>query len=245
MYATDGTAQGNIELVKDINPGPASSNIYNLISGDTTIYFMADDGIHGYELWKSNGAKEGTNLVKDITPGLSSTFLNAMVNVHDKLFFTINDILWQSDGTKKGTNPVNDVNLEGVSALGNLTAFGDKLAFTAFAPATGRELYAGNTGAATIAAIAATDMFSIKSNTPAFNTTLYPNPAHAKATLEITGNSEDVLVTIADMTGRIIWQNNYNNQSRIDLPVEKLTAGMYMVTVKHNNDSKTIKLVKE
>jgi trimeric autotransporter adhesin len=245
LYATDGTVQGNIELVKDINPGPASSNIFNLISGDTTIYFIADDGIHGYEPWKSNGTKEGTQLVKDITPGLSATFPNAMVNVHDKLFFTLNDILWQSDGTKKGTNPVNDVNLEGVSALGNLTAFGDKLAFTAFAPLTGQELYTGNTGNAASATFAATDMFTIKSNTPAFNITLYPNPAHAKATLEITGNTENVMVTIADMTGRIVWQNNYNNPSRIDLPAEKLTAGMYLVTVKRDNDSKTIRLVKE
>ncbi len=237
--------QANIDLVKDIYPGPASSNIFNLISGDTTVYFMADDGTHGSELWKSNGTKQGTQLVKDIAPGLSSTFLNAMVNVHDKLFFTINDILWQSDGTKKGTNPVNDVNLAGVSGLGNLTAFGNNLAFTAFAPTTGQELYTGNTGAAAVAAIAATDILSIESNTPTFNTSVYPNPAHSKATLKISGNTEDVLVTIADMNGRIIWRNNYNNQSRIELPVEKLTAGMYLVTVKHIGDSRIIKLVKE
>ena len=54
LFRTDGTAAGTA-LVKDIGGdsefwGPSSFGVM----GDT-LYFRADDGVHGYELWKSGG----------------------------------------------------------------------------------------------------------------------------------------------------------------------------------------------
>ena len=39
--------------------------------GDT-LFFAANDGVHGTELWKSDGTEAGTVLVKDINPGVTS-----------------------------------------------------------------------------------------------------------------------------------------------------------------------------
>lgn len=73
LWKSDGTAAGTV-MIKDINPGdffgnPAGSSLSNFTDVNGTLYFQADDGIHGRELWKSDGTAEGTVLVKDIRPG--------------------------------------------------------------------------------------------------------------------------------------------------------------------------------
>jgi ELWxxDGT repeat protein len=35
----------------------------------TTLYFTADNGVNGAELWKSDGTTPGTVMVTDLNPG--------------------------------------------------------------------------------------------------------------------------------------------------------------------------------
>jgi ELWxxDGT repeat protein len=78
-------------------------------------YFAADDGIHGMELWVSNGTEAGTKLLKDIIPGEGSGFPRSITMVHaDIIYFAAETPahgreLWKTNGTSAGTMMVKDI----------------------------------------------------------------------------------------------------------------------------------------
>jgi ELWxxDGT repeat protein len=109
-------------LLKDIRPGASGSFPRQMVNVNGVIFFIANDGSTGYELWKSDGTPGGTVLVKDIRPGTSSAFYEffppvnpSLTNVNGTLFFVAYDgtngyELWKSDGTSSGTVLVRDIN---------------------------------------------------------------------------------------------------------------------------------------
>ncbi len=81
------------------------------------LFFVADDRVHGRELWLSDGTTEGTRLVRDIGPNINGSHpytVEQLTNVNGTLFFVAsdgleNDRLWKSDGTESGTVAVGGV----------------------------------------------------------------------------------------------------------------------------------------
>ena len=113
LWMSDGTSNGTV-MVKDINSGSGDSmsqngyDLYHLTSVGNTVYFSADDGINGLELWKSDGTANGTMMVKDINSGSGSSSPNHLTAVGNTVYFAANDgtngsELWKSDGTGNGT----------------------------------------------------------------------------------------------------------------------------------------------
>jgi ELWxxDGT repeat protein len=249
LWSTDGTTKGT-KLVKDINPGYNNSvpDFYNShwIGTDSLLYFLADDGSHGAELWKSNGTRAGTHLVKDITAGSGGSNLSWFTNVAERVYFVKDDTLWTSDGTAKGTVAIDDATLSDVTQLRTLTASGNKLYFTGYTYAVGYELYAGDvnnqTGKFVASKIANEDALKTSLS---FNVSLYPNPAASNVILQMTGNAKNISVSITDVTGKKLWQRNNINATLIKLPIDKYASGTYIVTVTNGKESKTIKLVKQ
>lgn len=110
LWRSDGTVAGT-QMIKDINPGFASSEIHDITVSGNYIYFSANDGMHGAEVWVSNGTPQGTRMTKDIYRGIIGSSPSYLIDVNGILYFFINysstaDQLWKTDGTKAGTNLV-------------------------------------------------------------------------------------------------------------------------------------------
>ena len=71
------------------------------------LYFSANDGINGMELWKTDGTVSGTMMVKDLNPGATGSNPTGLTVFNNVLYFAATDAngteLWKSDGTANGT----------------------------------------------------------------------------------------------------------------------------------------------
>jgi ELWxxDGT repeat protein len=152
-------------LLKRINPGASSgissTNWTQSLSGsglferfvelDGVLYFGANDGVNGKELWRSDGTEAGTWLVKDINPGPGSSMTDwpwtGMAVSGGKLFLSVLTAsdgyeLWVSDGTAAGTVMVKDIRPGPAWSLPNFFIdFNDTLYFQANDGVNGVELW--------------------------------------------------------------------------------------------------------
>jgi ELWxxDGT repeat protein len=175
LWKSDGSAKGT-KLVKDINTTPGNSNpnddsainqsaeVEKLYVSGKTLYFRANDGQNGVELWKTDGTERGTKLVKDINPAdpdpttttckrnkncAGGSWIDDLTLVGKTLYFSANDgqngvELWKTDGTEAGTVLVEDINPSSesrASDIGNLVAVGKTLYFSANDGQNGLELW--------------------------------------------------------------------------------------------------------
>ncbi|NCQ97766.1 MAG: hyalin, partial [Microcystis aeruginosa W11-06] len=105
-------------LVGDIRPGSSSSDPQNLRVVGSTLYFTADDGVNGGELWQSDGTAAGTVLVKDIRPGSYGSYPFSLTAVGNTLFFTANDGVngWELWALNVGTPAIPTLAIAATSA---------------------------------------------------------------------------------------------------------------------------------
>ncbi len=137
-------------LLKDIAPGPDSSNPSHLFATrDALFFFINPDGMFP-QLWKTDGTDDGTRAVATL-PQLP---VAGMAESNGLLYFVVDDLehgqeLWRSDGTEDGTFLVKDIRAgaDGSAPTG-LFNFNETLFFTADDGMSGPELWASDGTAA-------------------------------------------------------------------------------------------------
>ncbi len=138
LWVTDGTTEGT-HLVKDVMPGAANAfgNRFTDMEAaavGNTLYFVASDGVHGRELWKTDGTEAGTSMVKDIWEGAGDAvpslgLRSQLLNLNGALLFSARDrdghgVLWRTDGTEAGTGMLsNQIAAEWMHVVGNEVYF--------------------------------------------------------------------------------------------------------------------------
>ena len=141
-------------LVKDIFPGSGNSiawlgqfgippGPFAPVGINGILFFRANDGTSGIELWRTDGTTDGTFRVKDIVPGAGGSSPQNLVESGGLLFFKATDSsgtvrLWRSDGTEAGTFPIGNLN---VSSPDGPVDVGGTVYFTASDGTTGQELW--------------------------------------------------------------------------------------------------------
>ncbi len=115
LWVSDGTSAGT-RMVTEIAPGTKAAFDSDYSSARATLFgdrilFVADDGVHGRELWISDGTSAGTHMVRDFVPGatgLWDTGYLSIITFGNRAFLWAYDSdhgweLWVTDGTDAGT----------------------------------------------------------------------------------------------------------------------------------------------
>lgn len=114
--------------VADLNSKPAGGGpISDLYAVGGQIFFLGTDSTHGEELWRSDGTREGTRLVKDVVAGSASSGVRMLGQANGILLFAVDSGkergVWRSDGSETGTYRLAEVSASNASSLGGMMWF--------------------------------------------------------------------------------------------------------------------------
>lgn len=161
LWKSDGSSAGTTSA--NLNPTTFGSDInLNALGSEydqfaspllwqNKLYYFADDGVNGRELWSSDGSTAGTKILKDINPnpaaGSASSAHSNLTVSNGKLYFFAqdgtsgSDQLWVSDGSAAGTSLVKDLGFSWGGATLKMLDLNGRLIFQGYDGTNGWELW--------------------------------------------------------------------------------------------------------
>src|SRR6478735_9572324 len=106
-------------MFMDINPTGDGIDYNSIYKFNNQLFFWANDGVHGYELWVSDGSVSGTQMILDVNPGIvTQDISNEICYANNKIYFVADngitgEELWVTDGLASHTSLVKDIEPNG------------------------------------------------------------------------------------------------------------------------------------
>jgi hypothetical protein len=75
--------------------------------------------------------------------------------------------------------------------------------------------------------------------------TAFPNPTYGDVNVVVANMEGPVQLSIQDMFGRTILSEKYNSDAKIKLSFAQFASGVYSISVRNNNRSAVLKVVKQ
>ncbi|MBL7811020.1 MAG: T9SS type A sorting domain-containing protein [Bacteroidetes bacterium] len=125
LWRTNGSTT---EMLKNINTGAnASSNPSDFMKANGKLFFVADDGNAGRELWLTDGTQAGTRMVHEINTGSSGTAMSLLGELNNRLLFSATtsaygNEIWSTDGTDTGTHMLQDLYVNSGAGVNSLNS---------------------------------------------------------------------------------------------------------------------------
>ncbi|PQJ80222.1 ELWxxDGT repeat protein [Polaribacter porphyrae] len=230
--------------VKDIRPGSGGSkgSFPSLLTDHKgVLYFVANDGTNGTELWKSDGTNSGTVLVKNIGSGSDSAYMTQLISFGDKLVFgsgesSSSQEVWVSDGTENGTKILQEINpsteqFNSGSRPQSFFVSNNILYFSANNGTVGNELFMLEEAALSTNNQTLSELVEV---------IIYPNPTLDILNIKVD-NKQIQAISIFNLLGKeVLKLKNIDKE----INISQLSKGMYILQIKTDKNTFIKKIIK-
>jgi len=236
LYSYNGL---NVMRLTDVVAGTGGS-ITNYASGqkliagfNNKVYFAGNDGTYFGHLYAYDPATGNTALVYKTNPTGNSNISN-IHSAKNRIYFNADNgvngnELWVFKGTGVPSMVADIYNGAVSSNPAEFLQMGINIYFRATDSANGTELF-----------MLSDSTLGVKNVAFNADVKVYPNPTTGNATLAVTLEKAQTLnVVLADMTGRVVYNNgaiNYTyGKNEISLPTANMTTGIYIYAIRSEN----------